>query len=109
MSLLNYMFDSKFRQRDDIDATRERVRRIVASQQLVNQRRVKALHHVQGQVCELAVLTKALLLYLKSTPGFDQVRFDAILDDLHATEGDAEETQELPPPATRRAPTKRAK
>ena len=87
MSFWSYLFDNEFSQRQDINNLRATSR--VRARQLRRQTREsrERLQELEEEVGELALLTRALLTYLRESGGIDPEKFAEVLERVDLDDG----------------------
>jgi hypothetical protein len=87
MSILSYIFDNEWLQRNDINSLRDRLQtnvRYIAAKNAGDSIRIKEL---ENDVGELALLARTLFVYIKSQPGFNKEEFYKIFNDIDLMDG----------------------
>ncbi len=87
MAIWDYVFDTEFRQRADINGLRHRLARSSAAGRTRISQTATRIRDLENELAETALLLRALYVYLKEQPGFDAQRFAAIIDQLDAADG----------------------
>ena len=94
MSIFNYLFDSEWSQRSDIEHLKERSRRqrqLASRSARRNASKVQTLEaqveELQEEVGALQLITRALLQTLEATPDWDAETFKAALQQIDLEDG----------------------
>lgn len=87
MSIWNFVFDSEFRQRADLEGLRNRLARSSAVGRVRIGQTAARIRALEDELAEAALLLRSLYVYLKEQPGFDAQRFAAIIDQIDTSDG----------------------
>ena len=108
MTFWSYLLDNEYSQRKDINDLRDKSR--VRARQLRRQahKSKERLQNLEEQVGELALLTRALLTYLRENGGIDPDKFIDVLERVDLEDGVLDgKLGENPPPPTAPHPARR--
>ena len=109
--MLEYLFDSEWRQRSDIEKLKRRNRITVRSAARERGRGRRRVEKLEEEVAELTLVTSALLAHLRAQAGWDEAAFRERFQTLDLEDGELDgklrkenrgEQQSRPKPVVRR-------
>ena len=81
MSILDYLFDSNLKRREDIDELKKSHEELF-QKQTISTNQGESIKLLQKQVSELTVLSKSLLTYIQQEPDFNQEQFEKVFREV---------------------------